>query len=129
MGCCFWHDQVVYLANIHCSGEKRSLPVAILKQLLDNIQPDWPVGVLYDIGCSLHKFLRLVNIFFPSSIYSFLTSSILCFCSLISLHFQPKNARSSLLLQSSMHMFMNGSVRLSIILSSTMVGVCWTEKG
>ncbi|EFP90620.2 uncharacterized protein PGTG_16646 [Puccinia graminis f. sp. tritici CRL 75-36-700-3] len=37
MGCCCRHDQVVYLANIHRTGEQRSLPVAILKQLLEEV--------------------------------------------------------------------------------------------
>ncbi|EFP85514.2 uncharacterized protein PGTG_11870 [Puccinia graminis f. sp. tritici CRL 75-36-700-3] len=40
MGCCCRHDQVILLANIHCTGEQRSLPVAILKQLFELIQSD-----------------------------------------------------------------------------------------
>ncbi|KAH9463074.1 hypothetical protein Pst134EA_015161 [Puccinia striiformis f. sp. tritici] len=65
MGCCCRHDQVVYLANIHRTGEQRALPVAILKQLLEDVD-ERPLGVLYDIGCSLHKFLKLRDFFaFP----------------------------------------------------------------
>ncbi|KAH9440304.1 hypothetical protein Pst134EB_030924 [Puccinia striiformis f. sp. tritici] len=67
MGCCCRHDQVVSLANIHRSGEQRCLPLAILKKLLDDLEAIRPVGVLYDIGCSLQKFLDRRDYFaFPS---------------------------------------------------------------
>ncbi|PLW16317.1 hypothetical protein PCASD_18708 [Puccinia coronata f. sp. avenae] len=66
MGCCCRHDQVLYLANIHRSGEQRCLPLAILKKLLEDLDNSRPVGVLYDIGCSLKKFLDLRSYFaFP----------------------------------------------------------------
>ncbi|KAH9462031.1 hypothetical protein Pst134EB_005948 [Puccinia striiformis f. sp. tritici] len=67
MGCCCRHNQVVYLANIHRTGEQRCLPLAILKKLFEDIEATRPVGVLYDIGCALDKFLRRRNFFvFPS---------------------------------------------------------------
>ncbi|KNE89635.1 hypothetical protein PSTG_16899 [Puccinia striiformis f. sp. tritici PST-78] len=66
MGCCCCHDQVVSLANIHRSGEKRCLPLALIKKLFDDLESTRPVGVLYDIGCSLKKFLDLRDYFaFP----------------------------------------------------------------
>ncbi|KAI7965082.1 hypothetical protein MJO29_003180 [Puccinia striiformis f. sp. tritici] len=67
MGCCCCHDQVVLLANIHCSSEKRCLPLALIKELLNDLEATRPVGVLYDIRCSLKKFLDLRDYFaFPS---------------------------------------------------------------
>ncbi|KAI7936264.1 hypothetical protein MJO29_015570 [Puccinia striiformis f. sp. tritici] len=67
MGCCCRHDQVVSLANIHRSGEKRCFPLALIKKLFDDLETARPVGVLYDIGCSLKKFLDLRDYFaFPS---------------------------------------------------------------
>ncbi|OAV91038.1 hypothetical protein PTTG_28102 [Puccinia triticina 1-1 BBBD Race 1] len=43
MGCCCRHDNAIYMANISKSGEQRYRPV----------------GILYDIGCSLDKFMRI----------------------------------------------------------------------
>ncbi|KAA1092984.1 hypothetical protein PGT21_020031 [Puccinia graminis f. sp. tritici] len=63
MGSCCRHDSVIYLANIHGTGENRALPLVILKRLLENIESDRPVGVLYDLGCSLDKFVNLRSIF------------------------------------------------------------------
>ncbi|KAI9600235.1 hypothetical protein H4Q26_000012 [Puccinia striiformis f. sp. tritici PST-130] len=55
MGSCCRHDSVVFLANIHGTGENRALPLAILKRFLASVGEDRPVGVLYDLGCSLDK--------------------------------------------------------------------------
>jgi len=63
MGSCCRHDSVIYLANIHGTGENRALPLTILKRILSDIEPDRPVGVLYDIGCSLDKYIKLRHIF------------------------------------------------------------------
>ncbi|POV95300.1 hypothetical protein PSHT_15741 [Puccinia striiformis] len=53
MGSCCRHDSVLFLANIHGTGENRALPLAILKKFLAHVEADRPVGVLYDLGCSL----------------------------------------------------------------------------
>ncbi|OAV86597.1 hypothetical protein PTTG_29818 [Puccinia triticina 1-1 BBBD Race 1] len=58
MGCCCRHDAAISLANIYKSGELRALPLALLKKLL-GVDPDRPVGILYDIGCSLDKYIKL----------------------------------------------------------------------
>ncbi|PLW23759.1 hypothetical protein PCANC_28644 [Puccinia coronata f. sp. avenae] len=63
MGSCCRHDSVIYLANIHCTGKNRALPLSIIKRLLENIDSDWPVGVLYDLGCSLDKYINARHIF------------------------------------------------------------------
>jgi hypothetical protein len=64
MGSCCRHDSVISLMNIFESGENRALALSILKQILDNVNQTRPVGVLYDIGCSLNKFIKLVSNFF-----------------------------------------------------------------
>ncbi|KAA1117187.1 hypothetical protein PGTUg99_036846 [Puccinia graminis f. sp. tritici] len=58
MGLCCRHDSAVFLANIYKSGELRALPLALMKRLL-RLDPDRPVGILYDIGCSLDKYINL----------------------------------------------------------------------
>ncbi|PLW31245.1 hypothetical protein PCASD_18064 [Puccinia coronata f. sp. avenae] len=63
MGSCCRHDSVISLMNIFESGENRALALSILKQILDNVNQTRPVGVLYDIGCSLNKFIKLRHIF------------------------------------------------------------------
>jgi hypothetical protein len=49
--------------NIFESGENRALALSILKRILDNVNHPRPIGVLYDIGCSLDKFIKLVRFF------------------------------------------------------------------
>jgi hypothetical protein len=61
MASCCQHDLVIYLANIYGTGENRALPLMILKQILDNIETDQPMGVLYNIGRSLDKYMKLVG--------------------------------------------------------------------
>ncbi|PLW18948.1 hypothetical protein PCASD_22741 [Puccinia coronata f. sp. avenae] len=63
MGCCCRHNAAIYLANIHKSGEQRCFPLAIIKKLLSEINPSRPVEILYDIGCSMDKFINLVSRF------------------------------------------------------------------
>ncbi|KAA1103498.1 hypothetical protein PGT21_019702 [Puccinia graminis f. sp. tritici] len=65
MGCCCRHDSVVYVANIYKSGEQRSLPCALIKKVLTAIEPNRQVGILYDIGCSLNKFIAIRDLFGP----------------------------------------------------------------
>ncbi|KNE88124.1 hypothetical protein PSTG_18481, partial [Puccinia striiformis f. sp. tritici PST-78] len=58
MGSCCWHDSVVFLANIHGTGENRALPLTILKRFIASR----PVGVMHDLGCSLDKYIDLRKI-------------------------------------------------------------------
>ncbi|KAH9474109.1 hypothetical protein Pst134EA_001154 [Puccinia striiformis f. sp. tritici] len=62
MGACCRHDVVIHLANIHGTGENRALPLVILERIINTIEPDRPIGVLYDLGCSLDKFVQLRDI-------------------------------------------------------------------
>ncbi|KAH9455056.1 hypothetical protein Pst134EA_022532 [Puccinia striiformis f. sp. tritici] len=57
MGCCCRHDAGVYFANIFKSGEQRLYPMAIIQTLLSVIEPKRPVGILYDIGCTMGKYI------------------------------------------------------------------------
>ncbi|KAI7948778.1 hypothetical protein MJO29_010443 [Puccinia striiformis f. sp. tritici] len=59
MGACCRHDAAIYMVNINKSGERRCYPMALLEKIIKNVEPDRKVGVLYDIGCSLDKFMRL----------------------------------------------------------------------
>ncbi|PLW41042.1 hypothetical protein PCASD_07964 [Puccinia coronata f. sp. avenae] len=63
MGCCCRHDAAIYLANIHKSGEQRSLPCALINRIIQAIEPNRSVGILYDIGCLLNKFIKLRGLF------------------------------------------------------------------
>ncbi|KAG1876144.1 hypothetical protein C8R48DRAFT_745646 [Suillus tomentosus] len=49
------HDRVLWLANMTSAGEKQHYALALIKKLFDNIPPEMTVGLLYDIGCQLHR--------------------------------------------------------------------------
>ncbi|KAI7938829.1 hypothetical protein MJO28_014408 [Puccinia striiformis f. sp. tritici] len=57
MGCCCRHDAGIYFANIFKSGEQRLYPMAIIQTLLSVIEPKRQVGILYDIGCTMGKYI------------------------------------------------------------------------
>jgi hypothetical protein len=61
MGCCCRHDSAIYLANISDGGENRKYPLAILNQVLSDVNSRRDVRVLYNIGCNLKKFISLVS--------------------------------------------------------------------
>ncbi|PLW33701.1 hypothetical protein PCASD_10315 [Puccinia coronata f. sp. avenae] len=58
MGCCCRHDAAIYVGNIYKSDEQRCLPVAMIKRLLTDCEANRRIGVLYDIGCSLDKYMQ-----------------------------------------------------------------------
>jgi hypothetical protein len=43
------------MAKITCGGKKRKYPLAIMDQILRDVDPEREVRVLYDIGCTLKK--------------------------------------------------------------------------
>ena len=49
------HDRVLFMANLRDSGEKRYYALALLKRLFQELPASWTAGVLYDIGCQLHR--------------------------------------------------------------------------
>jgi len=58
MVCC--HDRVLFVANLRDSGEKRYYALALLKRLFQELPVSWTAGVLYDIGCQLHRTITKV---------------------------------------------------------------------
>ena len=49
------HDRVLYLANITSAGEKQYYAVALLMALFGGLPSWWKAGILYNIGCQLHR--------------------------------------------------------------------------
>ena len=49
------HDRVLWLANMTSAGEKQYYAIALLKRLFSHLPTSWRVGLLYDIGCQLHR--------------------------------------------------------------------------
>lgn len=49
------HDRVLWLVNMTHAGERQHYALALLKRLFENIPTSMTVGVLYDIGCQLHR--------------------------------------------------------------------------
>jgi hypothetical protein len=61
MGCCCRHDSAIYMGNIFKSGEQRCLPIAIIKRLLSECGEERNIRILYNIGCSLDKYMSGVS--------------------------------------------------------------------
>jgi hypothetical protein len=62
------HDHPLALANLKTAGEKQFYALALISALMDSIPSHWRVGVLYDIGCQMHRTLRkwdLMPIYLP----------------------------------------------------------------
>jgi hypothetical protein len=49
------HDRVLWLANMTSSGERRYYAIALLRRLFQDLPDQMTIGVLYDIGCQLHR--------------------------------------------------------------------------
>lgn len=49
------HDRVLWLANLESSGEKQHYVLALVTKLFKNLPACATVGLLYDIGCQLHR--------------------------------------------------------------------------
>ncbi|KDR80500.1 hypothetical protein GALMADRAFT_62166 [Galerina marginata CBS 339.88] len=49
------HDRVLWLANMTSAGEKQHYALALLHKLFEHIPKTMRVGLLYDIGCQLHR--------------------------------------------------------------------------
>jgi hypothetical protein len=55
MGLLCRHDRVLWLANMTSAGEKQFYVIALLQKLFEHLPSEYRVGVLYDIGCQLHR--------------------------------------------------------------------------
>ena len=49
------HDRVLWLVNMTSAGERQHYAVALILQLFKHLPEFATVGVLYDIGCQLHR--------------------------------------------------------------------------
>ncbi|KAL0567595.1 hypothetical protein V5O48_014395 [Marasmius crinis-equi] len=49
------HDRVLWLANMTSTREKQHYVLALIETLFKHLPPDFRVGVLYDVGCKLHR--------------------------------------------------------------------------
>jgi Kyakuja-Dileera-Zisupton transposase len=49
------HDRVLWLVNMTAAGERQHYVLALLRRLFDNLPASFTIGLLYDIGCQLHR--------------------------------------------------------------------------
>ena len=49
------HDNVLWLANMQSAGEKQYYALSLLNKLFKHLPKEAVIGVLYDIGCQLHR--------------------------------------------------------------------------
>ncbi|KAK1216664.1 hypothetical protein PQX77_020700 [Marasmius sp. AFHP31] len=55
MGLLCHHDRVLWLVNMHTAGERQHDVLALLDTLFQHLPTTFVVGLLYDIGCQLHR--------------------------------------------------------------------------
>jgi hypothetical protein len=55
------HDRVLFLTNVQSVGEKQHYALSLLDSLFQELPVSWVVGVLYDIGCQLHRSCEKVS--------------------------------------------------------------------
>lgn len=56
------HDRVLFMVTLKDPGERQYNALALLKALFHGLPSYWRVGVLYDIGCQVHRSLVKVGI-------------------------------------------------------------------
>jgi len=49
------HDRVLWLVNMTSAGEKQHYVLSLIQNLFDHIPATMRIGLLYDIGCQLHR--------------------------------------------------------------------------
>jgi hypothetical protein len=49
------HDRVLWLVNMIHAGERQHYALALIQRLFEHIPLEMTVGILYDIGCQLHR--------------------------------------------------------------------------
>jgi hypothetical protein len=132
MGCCCRHNAAIYMANITGGGEKRKYPLAIMDQILKDVDPEWEVRVLCGIGCTLKNFLSLVCLmclgFSNVSSYQdiFTDITVLCHSANFFLRHQTDFISERL---SFTHTCTTGSASWSLAHVSMMGGYFWMAKG
>lgn len=56
------HDRVFFMVSFKDAGEKQYNALALLKALFKGLPSQWRVGMLYDIGCQIHRSIAKVCI-------------------------------------------------------------------
>lgn len=56
------HDRVLHMVTLQDPGERQYNALALLKALFKGLPSHWRVGMLYDIGCQLHRSINKVCI-------------------------------------------------------------------
>ncbi len=49
------HDRVLWIANMTSAGEHQHYAIALIERLFSHLPDNMSVGLLYDIGCQLHR--------------------------------------------------------------------------
>ena len=49
------HDRILFMVNLQDPGERQYNALALIKKLFSELPSQWQLGILYDIGCQLHK--------------------------------------------------------------------------
>ncbi|EIN12222.1 hypothetical protein PUNSTDRAFT_60270, partial [Punctularia strigosozonata HHB-11173 SS5] len=49
------HDRVLWIANMRSAGERQHYSLALLRKLFQHLPTSYRMGILYDIGCQLHR--------------------------------------------------------------------------
>ncbi|KAJ3529279.1 hypothetical protein NMY22_g9058 [Coprinellus aureogranulatus] len=49
------HDRPLFLATLKTPGEQQFYAIALIIKVFESIPSHWTVGILYDIGCQLHR--------------------------------------------------------------------------
>ncbi|KZS89187.1 hypothetical protein SISNIDRAFT_395865, partial [Sistotremastrum niveocremeum HHB9708] len=49
------HDIPLFIVNMTSAGEKQYYALALIKKVFEHLPDDAKIGVLYDIGCQLHR--------------------------------------------------------------------------
>ncbi|KII83000.1 hypothetical protein PLICRDRAFT_76994, partial [Plicaturopsis crispa FD-325 SS-3] len=49
------HDRVLWLINMNTAGERQYYALALINRLFQHLPPTMTAGILYDIGCQLHR--------------------------------------------------------------------------
>ncbi|KII90299.1 hypothetical protein PLICRDRAFT_78542, partial [Plicaturopsis crispa FD-325 SS-3] len=55
MGLLCRHDRVLWLINMTTAGERQYYALALVNRLFNHLPPTMTAGILYDIGCQLHR--------------------------------------------------------------------------
>ena len=58
--CC--HDQPLFLVNLKDAGERQYNAIALVNRLFKELPHSWRVGLLYNIGCQIHRSIVKVSL-------------------------------------------------------------------